>query len=61
MLNKTVIERSFSGYANDSSSALMQYLLTDSGTVYAHGQNDYNKGGFDDDGEHIYVPTPVIF
>lgn len=60
-LNKTVVDRAFSGYAYDSSSWLMQYLLTDDGTVYVHGQNDYNKGGFDDDHENIYVPTPVIF
>lgn len=60
-LNKTVVDRAFSGYGYDSSSWMMQYLLTDDGTVYAHGQNDYNKGGFDDDNENIYVPTPVIF
>lgn len=60
-LNKTVVSRGFSGYGNDSSNYLMQYLLTDSGTVYAQGQNSYNKGGFDDDQENVYVPTPVIF
>lgn len=60
-LNKTITDIQISGYRYDDSHYLAAFYLTEDGTVYANGYNQYNMLGMDDDNEDIFSPTPVLF
>lgn len=60
-LNKTITDVELCGYHYDDTGRLGAFYLTEDGTVYACGDNDYGKLGMDDDHERIHTPTPVLF